>query len=232
MYIPHPPFNGLFATVLLGMVAFCGNAHAQAPAAPAPAPAPAAPAPASPDSSVPERPVGLSAVLEPYYQHLFSELKTDYPADLVPPLTLARERLLDKSTKVVAEKKAVYDLGLKLLDNMKAVAEERTQSLMALLKAAARPSSSLDTAKSTASTNEHFLKLQLQKANDSLKRKKPALDAMFTQLKTAERAWNARFPEGTRAENYNFKALSYPIISKEAGYPWRSNYYQRYGIPK
>lgn len=226
MYTPHPLFNGLFATVLLSLVTFCGDAPGQAPTAP----------PASPETpqvaSVPERPIGLSAVFETYYQRLFSEVKIDDPADLVPPLTLARERLLDKSTKVDAQKKAVYDLGIKLLDNMKVVAEERTQSLIGLLKTAARPASSLETTKSTGSTNEHFLNLQLQRANDGLKRKKPALDAMFTQLKTAERAWNTRFPEGTRAENYNFKGLFSPLITKEAGYPWRTNYYQRYGIPK
>lgn len=224
MYPPRPSFNGLFVTALLGMVAFCGNAHGQAPAAPA--------APADPTASVPDRPIGLSAAFEPYYKQLFEEVKMDYPADLVPPLTLARERLLDKSTKVDAQKKAVYDIGLKLLDNMKVVAEERSQALIGLLKAAARPTSSLDTAKSTASTNEHFLNLQLQRANDGLKRRKPAVDAMFAQLKTAEQTWNARFPEGTRAENYNFKGLSSPIITKEAGYPWRTNYYQRYGLPK
>lgn len=238
MYTPRPPFNGLFATVLLGFATFCGNAHAQAPAAPA---TPAAPTTPAPTESATERPIGLSAVFERYYQDLFSELKTDNPADLVPPLALARDRLLDKSAKVNTEKKAVYDLGIKLLDNMRAVAEERTQYLVALLKTAARPSASLESAKSTSTSNQHFLTLQIQKSNDALKRKKPALDAMFAQLKTAERTWNARFPDGMRAESYNFKGLWYPMIEgldqkasnqNPANYPWRSAYYQRYGAPK
>lgn len=196
-----------------------------------------------------EKAIGITRVIEPYYVDLFSDLNVEYPVDLVPVLTIARERLLDRHATADKERKAIYELGAKLLEGMKDVAEQRTQLLEALLKSAARPNSTLETTQPMNSSGQHFLAGQARRSNEALKRRRQPLDSLFIQLRTAEREWNARLPENARQETYNFKGLPYAVITvqaearqnpleqraydqKRAVYPWRSSYYDQYGYPR
>jgi hypothetical protein len=183
---------------------------------------------------------------EPRYIQLFSDLNKHNPIDLVPTLTIARERILDKHVAAPKEKQAVYDLAIKVLDGMIAGGEERTQALESLLKTAAHPIAALDTTRSMTSMNQLFPDAQTKRRKESLMRKKPALDTSFAQLRTAERQWNSQLPTNSRPETYRdipvavitvdadtrANPLEQKAYDQRSVYSWRTSYYNQYGYPR
>lgn len=251
MDTPRSSSNGLLVIVCLGLLALCGYKVYQdrlererlANMPPPPKPRPATPAPPR------EQTITVSRVIEPLYVDLFSDLNKDNPVDLVPQMTIARERILDKQAAAAKDKQAVYDLGTKLLDGMISAAEERTQALEALLKAASQPRAALDGGQSMTSSHQHFVAAHLRRGTESLKRRKNPLDTHFAQLRTAEREWNTRLPKNSPQEAYDMANIPPAIITvdvearqnpleqkaydqRRAVYPWRRIYYDQYGYPR
>jgi hypothetical protein len=192
--------------------------------------------------------VGLSRVIEPLYTELFSDLNQSQPADLVPPLEVTRERILDKKTHVEAEKQPAYDAAIRLLTAMAAVGEERTKTLQAMLQAA-QAKASLEGTNSMTRSGAFFAQGVVKRWDEERKRRKPALDQIFAQLRNAEREWNKRAGEHALVENYDLPALAPLYITTEQVaasnpldrraydqrrviYPWRTIYYDRYGYPR
>lgn len=213
-------------------------------------PAPATPTPRPKTTPKPVvYSIAVSRVIEPIYFDLFSDLNKDAPYDLVPKITVARERILDKESEAAADKKSVYTLAVKLLDGMVAAGDDRTEALEVLLKTAAQPRAALETERTVNSSNQHFLASQLRRGTEGLKKRKPALDALFAQLRNAERDWNSRLPKNALPENYDMGNVPSALISVEADarqnpleqkaydqrrsvYPWRRAYYDQYGYPR
>jgi hypothetical protein len=157
--------------------------------------------------------VAVSQRIEPTYDLLFSELNKDKPLDLVPTLTIMRARVVDKQSRAAAERERqdAYNAAIKLIDGMIVVAEERTQALGELMKIAAQPPKALENYRMEPS-NQHFLESQKRRSTESIKRKKPGLDTLFSQLQTAEKAWNAHQPSSALTEKYNFPTRP-PVIT-------------------
>ena len=197
------------------------------------------------------RAVAISRKLEPSYQALFSDLNRDSPADLVPPLEITRERILDKKTHVEPQKQPVYDAAAALVSAMIIVGEERTKALQELLKATAQSKASLETATTANRSSAFFAQGITRRWDDERKRRKPAVDQLFARLRDAERGWNQHVPPNARADSFDSvnvaqvdvtidPATTEPRNALERGaydqrrvvYPWRRSYYDRYGYPR
>ena len=191
--------------------------------------------------------VGLTKVIEPFYNELFSDLNQNDPADLVPPLETVRERILDKQTHAEAEKQPIYDLAIRLLTAMAAVGEERTKTLQSLLQAA-QTKASLEGQNSMTRSGAFFAQSVAKRWDDERRRRKPPLDQMFAQLRSAEREWNKRLGEDAKVENYKVPRRAPVYITADqvapanpldrnaynqqrVVYPWRATYYSQYGYP-
>jgi hypothetical protein len=246
MNTPRSSSNGFLAIVCLGILAICGykvyqdrlererlaNIKPQTPRKPT------------------EHAITASRLIEPHYVELFTDLNKDKPMDLVPAMTITRERIVDKHVGADGDKKAVYDLATKVLDAMIAAGEERTQALEAILKTDAQPRAALETGRTLNTSNQLFLESQTKRFTESLKRKKPSVDNLFSKLRTAERDWNARLPKDSPPEIYEIPQLPPALITVDANvtrenpleqkafnqrraiYPWRRTYYDRYGYPR
>jgi hypothetical protein len=188
--------------------------------------------------------VKATTLLEPWYEKLFSDFNLENPTDLVPVLTILRERIQDKRAGAEKDKQVLYDRAVELMDGMISGAEERTQALEALLKTAAQPRTTLETTRSMSSSNDHFLAAQMKRSMESLKRRKPALDNLFAQMSRAERDWNAHLPKNAAPESYKFPGIV-PVITvdseprrnplEQKAYDqrkWRRTYYDQNGYPR
>ena len=160
--------------------------------------------------------VAVSGLIEPFYAELFSELNRDNPVDVVPSLTIVRERILDKQSGREADRQAVYSLAVKLIDGMIDAGEERTQALETLLRLAAQPRAALESDR-TASSKQLFLDTQTRRSMESLKRRKPPLDPLFTQLRTAENNWNSRLSKSALTEQLGLSGLPPAIVTLDEG---------------
>lgn len=226
MHPPRSSSNGLYAIVCLGLLALCGFKFYQD------------------HFKQQKRWQTPSRAIEPLYTALFSDLNKDNPVNLVPQIKAIRERILDHRA-TAAEGHGAYDLAAKLLEGMVVAGEERTQALESLLKTAAQPRGRLDSKHSTTSTNDHFLAIQVQRRTESLRRRKPALDSLFAQLRTAEREGNAKVPQIPLSESHGTEAIA-PALVKVAAQtrnnplerkaydrrtvsPWRRAYNDRNG---
>jgi hypothetical protein len=248
MNTPRSSSNGFLAIVCLGILAICGYKVYQdrlererlAGITPAPAPTQRKPI---------EHAIAVTRVIEPHYVDLFADLNKDRPMDLVPVMTITRERIRDKHAAAEGDKKAVYDLAVKVLDAMISAGEERTQALESILKADAQPRTALETGRTVNTSNQLFLNSQIKRSSESLKRRKPSVENLFAQLRTAERNWNTHLPKNAPLEIYEIPSISHPVITVEANtrdnsleqkaygqrravYPWRRTYYDRYGYPQ
>jgi hypothetical protein len=258
MDAPRSSSNGILTIVCLGILALCGYKLYQdhlererlaelsriAKSTPRPATPRATPPPPKPI----EYAITASRQIEPYYIQLFADLDRNNPIDLVPPITIVRERVLDKHATASKEKQVVYEFATKLLDGMTAAAEERTQALESLLKTAAQPRTALDASRNTGTSNQIFLEAQTKRLREALMRRKPAVDNLFAQLRNAERQWNIRLPNDSPLEMYDIGAFAPAIITADVEtrsnpleqraydrrtiYPWRRSYYEQYGYPR
>lgn len=196
----------------------------------------------------PDRPAALaiSHLLEPKLLDLFGALDQEYPADLVPPLEILKERLLDKRQHFDAAKKTVYDQGVRTIDLMIAAAEERTSTLDAVLRIAARAPAALDARNTGTNSNIFFLRTALKRWDSTKGQRKAAIDQSLAELRKAEREWNKTVGEKAMVEDYDIGSLP-PVFVKidqtesltnplERGaydqrrqtYSWRRSYYDQY----
>jgi hypothetical protein len=259
METPQPSSNGFLTVVCLGILALCGyklyqdhlerERLAQMSRVAKATPRPATPRPTTPPPKPIEYAITASRLIEPHYVQLFSDLNRENPIDLVPTISIVRERVLDKHVTAPKEKQVVYELATKVLDGMIASAEERTQALESLLKTAAQPRGALESTNNKNTSNQLFLETQTKRLKESLMRKKPAVDNLFAQLRNAERLWNSRLPNDSLPETYDIAAIPPALITvdvenrsnplekraydqRRAIYPWRRSYYEQYGYPR
>lgn len=251
MDTPRSSSNGIIAVVCVTLLGLCGykvyQDHLERERL-AKLPPPSTPRPKATPKPVVYS-IAVSRLIEPIYFDLFSELNKDDPYDLVPKMTIARERILDKEAEAEQSKKPVYTIAAKLLDGMIPAGEERTEALEVLLKTAAQPRASLETDRTVSSSNQHFFASQLRRVTESLRKRKPALDTLFSQLRNAEREWNTRLPKDAVPEIYDVGNIPSALITveaqarqnpleqkaydqKRAVYPWRRTYYDQYGYPR
>lgn len=234
MDTPRPSSNGLLVIVCLALLSLCGYKVYRDYSTPAPI------------ATVPSEgtAIAVSRLIEPAYRDLFSKLDPARPFDFVPRLTFIREGISDKSAEAPIDKKAVYDLSIRLLDRMIPIAEERTESLEALLKTKSRPRSNLE-ATAMMDPSDHFLDQQMRRGNDALNQRKLALDSLWAQLQDAEREWNKQLPKNSLPETYKIKKRPQLAIRIETNArqnpldrtaydrrPWHRVYYDNYGYPR
>lgn len=194
--------------------------------------------------------VALSRVVEPFYNNLFATLNVEEPADLVPPLEITKERILDMQTHAEPEKSVVYEKGIALLNGMIGLAEERTKTLEAVLKAAGTKGT-LDAPNSTSSSTAFFTQTTLKRWEEEKRRQKPLLDQLFIALRTAERDWNKRAGKTASVEKYDLPEYTPILITvdqatsttanplergaygqKRVVRPWRDRYYDANRYPQ
>lgn len=194
----------------------------------------------------PRQAVAISKMIEPWYLSLFSDLNRNKPEDLVPPLTIAKERVLDSKSMVEREKHPIYDMGVKVLSSMIDAAEERTKAIEAMMQAAANDKSSLDSENTISASKSFFAQSTMRRWEDEKRRRKVAIDQLFAQLRSAERVWNSTIGKDAVADSYDLAGLVPVLVSVdnkivggsslEKGaynqtrtmYPWRRTYYDQY----
>lgn len=193
--------------------------------------------------------VSISRSLEPMYADLFADLDRTMPLDLVPPLEIVRERILDKKVLVEPAKRAVYDLGNDLAVAMIDVAEERTKALRSLLETTARGKSSLDTTHSTTTTGAFFAQSAVKRWDEERRRRRSQTDQLFVRVRNAEREWNQRLPTDAAVDSFDPPTISPPTITvdfptgsassleigtygRSTNYSWRRSYYNQSGYPR
>jgi hypothetical protein len=191
----------------------------------------------------PMQAVAISRMLERWYFVLFADLNQAAPEDLVPPLTVARERLLDSKALVEPGKQPIYDAAVNVLARMILVAEERTKALESLLASDADPRSTLDSKNTTVASRTFFASSATRKWDMTRKQAKPAVDQVFAQLRAGERAWNEKAGPDAPVDSYDLGSLA-PVMVVASGpqaanslekgaygysRPWRRAYYNQYG---
>jgi hypothetical protein len=202
--------------------------------------------PAPPAEPPPRGAVAISRVVEPHYAELFADLNQQQPTDLVPPLEITKERILDKKTHVEAAKQPVYTLGISVLDAMIAVGEERTRSTHALLQAAARGPGTLDAPRGSGfNSGSLFVQGVMKRWEEERRRRKVVVDQLLDRLRTAERDWNRQAGEHAPVDEYDLPAANPVLITaqpttgqsqlerdaydqRRVMYPWRRSYYDQY----
>jgi hypothetical protein len=190
--------------------------------------------------------VAVSRGLESLYNEVFADLNRQQPVDLVPPLQMTREHILDAKVRADPGMQSVYDLGEKVTASMVDVAEERTKALQSLLEATVRPQAALDGKNATTTTNGFFAQTATRRWDDERRRRKANVDALMAALRNAERNWNQRLPADAPADSYDAPPHQQVLITVEAAprsnplereaynqrratYPWRTVYYDQYG---
>jgi hypothetical protein len=134
--------------------------------------------------------VGISRLIEPTLLELFGPLDEEFPADLVPPLQIVKERILDKRQHAIAAKQSVYDQAIRTLDLMIAAAEERTGVLDAVLRINARPASPLDAPNTGTNSKTFFLQTTVKRWDAAKGQRSSARrSASGTSLSGKKRRW-------------------------------------------
>jgi hypothetical protein len=233
--------KSLFAFLLfLGMVVF-GYRYYETRFKPTTEEVPSATSPA------PKAPGGvlISRQLEASYLQLFSDLNPTSPEDLVPPMVLTRERLLDKKGQVVAGKRPVYDAGINLVGTMISVAEERTKMLEELVRVT-KQSGSLETRNTISSATSFFAQGVTKRWDQYRRQAKAATDPLLGKLRAAERDWNQQTNEKLTKDGYDLPTLEPVMIDvkvlganplEKSAYNqrralWRRTFYDQYGYPR
>jgi uncharacterized protein HemX len=147
--------------------------------------------------------VSLSQPLEQEYADVFSAIDLQQPADLVIPLELTRERILDEMTRVPAGEKPIYQAAADVVATFIDSAEERTKTIHAALRAATTATSALDVPGRPSSSRTFFSQGVKQRWDEQKKQLKQRADQMFVRLRTLEREWNSR--AGAKAEIDSFE---------------------------
>jgi hypothetical protein len=202
-------------------------------------------APAAPGAG---QAVAISAILEPWAAKLWSKLETSKAEDLVPPFTVARERLIAAKARVEPAKQPIYEQAIVTLGTMIKAGEERTKVLETQLQASKNAKSSLDSKNTAVGSKEFFAKASQRRWEGALNQFKPQIAQGIAALRAAEEAWNAKLPPTAPVDSYDIDRLDKVFITIDAKavssssldrakynetrtlYPWRSAYYQKYGV--
>jgi hypothetical protein len=188
--------------------------------------------------------VSLSRPLEPQYLEVFSPINLASPADLVIPLELTRERILDEMTRVPAAEKPVYQSAADFVANLVDAAEERTKAIQAGMIARSK-SGALDSKTSPNTTGSFFAQGASRRWEEQKKQLKQRADQMLARLRNAEREWNARVPANAYVDSFDPPQIVAVFVTAEpevrsnplergtynerrALYPWRRTYYGTY----
>lgn len=192
--------------------------------------------------------MNVSRLLEPLYLEVFSELNADKPADLVIPLQVTRERILDSKGRVDRAEQPIYDAASAFVATMGDVAEERTKMLEAMLQAS-KAKAALDSRQSTSTSGTFFAQSVARRWEEEKRRRKPAADQLLARLRNAEREWNQRVKPDAEVDSFEVPQIGVINVTAEAPvgsanplerdpynkqraiYPWRRTYYDRYGYP-
>ncbi len=188
------------------------------------------------------RKVEISRNLEKSYTDLLADLNQANPVDLVPTLSVIRERLRDKRIQVEAARQPIYDAGDALLVAMIDTGEERTSALQSLLQAAERKNV-LEKQGSLTSTAAFFAQGAVKKWADERSRRKPGLDQLMGQLRQMEREWNQRTTAASGVDSFDSPNIPAARITVDATVsanslergaynqdrPWRRYYYDSTG---
>lgn len=186
----------------------------------------------------------LSQALQPYLETLFGNLDPNNAQDLVPPLQIIRERIAQRRTLVETHKQPIIDAGLRCLDLIIPAAEERTQSLDAVIRIAMRPPSALDAHGTSSDSNAFFLQTATRRWESERNRRKPAIDQAVAYLRRVEEEWKKHYGETVRSEDFFAHNLPpvYVRVEERVGgdnplersaynhhRPWRRTYYDQFG---
>lgn len=193
--------------------------------------------------------VSISRNLEPLHIELFSNLDQRTPADLVVPLEVTRERILDQKSRVDPNESGVYDAGAAAVTAMIDLAEERTKALQVMVEAAGKKGT-LDSRNTASSSAAFFAQSTVKRWEEEKRRRKPGVDQLLTRLRNAEREWNQRASPGAHEDSYDVPEIApvnitadrsaAPVNPLERGtynkqqviYPWRRTYYDQNGYPR
>jgi hypothetical protein len=206
----------------------------------------ATPVPPPPATPAPPAQVLISRKIEQTYIDLMGPVDGSQPYDLVPPIQLMKERLMDSHAKTNGAKQAIYERAIQLATAMEAAAEERTRALESMVNHLTRARSALDQANSTT-TGAFFAQSAKSKWDAEVRRRKPPLDQLFASLRAQEREWN-KIADGTLApDDFESANIPPPTITadptasttnplergtyndRRAIYPWRRAYYDQVG---
>jgi hypothetical protein len=180
------------------------------------------------ESNNAETSIAVSRQIESHYNKLFSDLDLNKPFDPMPRLQFTREQVRQKEAGASEkEKKAVYEQAGKLLDAMIEVADERKQALQVLLRKASQPRAKLDMAHSVTSSAQHFLQLDIRRANESLNKRKAVLDQLLAQVRNAETDWNSHLPNTAKEEYYSSRNIPSVFVTAGVSEPAHSNPLER-----
>jgi hypothetical protein len=192
--------------------------------------------------------VAISAILEPWATKLWAKLETAKPEDLVPPFTVARERLVVAKTRVEPAKQPIYDQAIATLGAMIKAGEERTKVLEIQLQASKNAKGSLDSKNTAVGSKEFFAQTSQRRWEEAANQLRPQIAQGIAALRSAEQAWNAKLPPTAPVDSYDIDRLDKALITIDAKavstssldrakfnetrtlYPWRSAYYQKYGV--
>jgi hypothetical protein len=190
----------------------------------------------------PRKVMSLTEVLDPFVARLIAPLNFNQPEDLVPPLQIVKERTTEKRKELAAAELNLCDQALRCLDLMIPVAEERTETLDAIMRMAARPSAALETENSSTNSNEFFMRNTTRRWTTSLDRQRPAIVEAMTRLRSAEAAWKQAAGESVTPTNFHPGYLPPVYVEVQAAdrgnplektaygrhRPWRRSYYDEY----
>jgi hypothetical protein len=195
--------------------------------------------------------MAVSKVVEPLLMNVQAPLDINQPADLVPMIELTKQRILDKRVHAEAERQPVYDYATAVLDQLAALAEERTNFLEAMLRNRSSAGTMLNRP-NTGSTSTFFNQNQAKRWEETVTRTKPTLLQAMEQLRAAERQWNKQLEPGKEVEMYDVVSFAPLLIPADqvsqnslsaAAKPaagtnsttgttnriWRRSYYNTYG---
>jgi hypothetical protein len=207
-------------------------------ATPVPTPVPPAPAPSTP---APPAQVLVSRKLEPTYMQLLGAVDANQPFDLVPPIQLIKERLMDRQSQSAGAKRAIYDRAIQLATSMESAAEERTSTLVSMVSHATRSRGALDGSQTTG-TGEFFAQGVKSRWDAEVRKRKPAMDQLLGSLRSQEREWNKAADATLPPEDFESPDIPPPTITADPAaqssnplersaygrtYPWRGQYRDR-----
>ncbi|HEX5176209.1 MAG TPA: hypothetical protein VFV83_04220 [Chthoniobacteraceae bacterium] len=185
--------------------------------------------------------VSLSRRLEPHYFEVFSPINLTSPADLVIPLELTRERILDEMTRVAPGERPLYQSAADFVANLMDAAEERTKAIQAGMIARSK-GGALDSKTSPNTTGSFFAQGATRRWEEQKKQLKQRADQVLARLRNAEREWNAQAPENASVDSFDPPEIAAVYVTAETEvrsnplergtyndrrmlYPWRRAYY-------
>lgn len=157
----------------------------------------------------------LSVELEFYVKGLTAKLEYDNPEDYMAPLASLRAQVIILREGGDAAKTPLYDAGLRTLDQLLPIAQQRTKIIEQVLRTAARPDASLDR-KDSSNNSKTFFQQNLIKAwENQTAQRRAQVDSVMASLKQAEAATRQRLGAAWSGDNYAPRRLDRAFVSVE-----------------